>query len=164
MLMTLVLVLLWSESVMWVKQTPLSCSRRSPLFTSHGLLRALLKEILNQMAYMCFVWVFFLQYIFSCLYGGLTPHLTMVHHSTLSKYQEEQGGLSNQVSKSRSQSKPPPLPLKKVKEGYCTEKKKQQLSLTKGTAFFTFFLILLSETLTFLELTSFWIIRILYCI
>ncbi|KAF4078056.1 hypothetical protein AMELA_G00195000 [Ameiurus melas] len=57
--------------------------------------------------------LFRFKYIFSCLYGGLTPHLTMVHHSTIAKYQEEQGGLSNQVSKSRSQSKPPPLPLKK---------------------------------------------------
>uniref|UniRef100_A0A4W4HEK6 phosphatidylinositol-4,5-bisphosphate 3-kinase n=1 Tax=Electrophorus electricus TaxID=8005 RepID=A0A4W4HEK6_ELEEL len=53
------------------------------------------------------------KYIFSCLYGGIKPHLTMVHHSTIIKYQEEQGGLSNQVSKSRSLSKPPPLPLKK---------------------------------------------------
>ncbi|KAK3518838.1 hypothetical protein QTP70_014998 [Hemibagrus guttatus] len=53
------------------------------------------------------------KYIFSCLYGGQTPHLIMVHHSTILKYQEEQGGMSNQVSKSRSQSKPPPLPLKK---------------------------------------------------
>uniref|UniRef100_A0A4W4HAI9 phosphatidylinositol-4,5-bisphosphate 3-kinase n=1 Tax=Electrophorus electricus TaxID=8005 RepID=A0A4W4HAI9_ELEEL len=62
----------------------------------------------------------FLQYIFSCLYGGIKPHLTMVHHSTIIKYQEEQGGLSNQVSKSRSLSKPPPLPLKKVRESYRT--------------------------------------------
>uniref|UniRef100_A0A8B9KAI4 Phosphatidylinositol-4,5-bisphosphate 3-kinase, catalytic subunit delta n=1 Tax=Astyanax mexicanus TaxID=7994 RepID=A0A8B9KAI4_ASTMX len=37
----------------------------------------------------------------------------MVHHSAILKYQEEQGSLSNQVSKSRSLSKPPPLPLKK---------------------------------------------------
>lgn len=53
------------------------------------------------------------KYIFSCLCGGQTPHLTMVHHSAIVKYQEEQGSLSNQVSKSRSLSKPPPLPLKK---------------------------------------------------
>uniref|UniRef100_A0A8B9KB12 Phosphatidylinositol 3-kinase catalytic subunit type 3 n=1 Tax=Astyanax mexicanus TaxID=7994 RepID=A0A8B9KB12_ASTMX len=33
----------------------------------------------------------------------------MVHHSAILKYQEEQGSLSNQVSKSRSLSKPPPL-------------------------------------------------------
>uniref|UniRef100_A0A8C1NGI2 phosphatidylinositol-4,5-bisphosphate 3-kinase n=1 Tax=Cyprinus carpio TaxID=7962 RepID=A0A8C1NGI2_CYPCA len=54
-----------------------------------------------------------LQYIFTCLHGGITPHLTMVHHSVIIKYQEEQGGLSNQVSRSRAQSKPPPLPLKR---------------------------------------------------
>lgn len=53
------------------------------------------------------------KYIFTCLRGGVTPHLTMVHHSSIVKYQEEQGGLSNQVSRSRAQSKPPPLPLKR---------------------------------------------------
>ncbi|CDQ71735.1 unnamed protein product [Oncorhynchus mykiss] len=53
------------------------------------------------------------KYIFSCLRGGQTPHLTMVHHSTVVKYQEEQGCLGSQVSKSRSLSKPPPLPVKK---------------------------------------------------
>lgn len=97
------------------------------------------------MAYVCFV---SLQYIFSCLYGGLTPHLTMVHHSTILKYQEEQGGLSNQVSKSRSQSKPPPLPLKKVREGYCTGVS----VINKGTTFF--FLLSRSEIVTFLEPSS----------
>uniref|UniRef100_A0A8C7SL55 phosphatidylinositol-4,5-bisphosphate 3-kinase n=1 Tax=Oncorhynchus mykiss TaxID=8022 RepID=A0A8C7SL55_ONCMY len=56
------------------------------------------------------------QYIFSCLRGGQTPHLTMVHHSTVVKYQEEQGCLGSQVSKSRSLSKPPPLPVKKVSD------------------------------------------------
>uniref|UniRef100_A0A8C1FTK5 phosphatidylinositol-4,5-bisphosphate 3-kinase n=1 Tax=Cyprinus carpio carpio TaxID=630221 RepID=A0A8C1FTK5_CYPCA len=54
------------------------------------------------------------KYIFTCLHGGITPHLTMVHHSVIIKYQEEQGGLSNQVSRSRAQSKPPPLPLKRL--------------------------------------------------
>uniref|UniRef100_A0A8C7HDB5 phosphatidylinositol-4,5-bisphosphate 3-kinase n=1 Tax=Oncorhynchus kisutch TaxID=8019 RepID=A0A8C7HDB5_ONCKI len=54
------------------------------------------------------------KYIFSCLRGGQTPHLTMVHHSTVVKYQEEQGCLGSQLSKSRSLSKPPPLPVKKV--------------------------------------------------
>uniref|UniRef100_A0A4W5LWT4 phosphatidylinositol-4,5-bisphosphate 3-kinase n=1 Tax=Hucho hucho TaxID=62062 RepID=A0A4W5LWT4_9TELE len=54
------------------------------------------------------------KYIFSCLRGGQTPHLTMVHHSTVVKYQEEQGCLGSQVSKSRSLSKPPPLPVKKL--------------------------------------------------
>ncbi|XP_020362013.1 phosphatidylinositol 4,5-bisphosphate 3-kinase catalytic subunit delta isoform isoform X1 [Oncorhynchus kisutch] len=53
------------------------------------------------------------KYIFSCLRGGQTPHLTMVHHSTVVKYQEEQGCLGSQLSKSRSLSKPPPLPVKK---------------------------------------------------
>ncbi|KAG7477551.1 hypothetical protein MATL_G00070830 [Megalops atlanticus] len=53
------------------------------------------------------------KYIFSCMHSGQTPHLTVVHHTTITKYQEEQGGLNNQVCKSRSSSKPPPLPLKK---------------------------------------------------
>uniref|UniRef100_A0A672MF58 phosphatidylinositol-4,5-bisphosphate 3-kinase n=1 Tax=Sinocyclocheilus grahami TaxID=75366 RepID=A0A672MF58_SINGR len=53
------------------------------------------------------------KYIFTCLHGGITPHLTMVHHSVIIKFQEEQGGLSNQVSRTRAQSKPPPLPLKR---------------------------------------------------
>uniref|UniRef100_A0A8C1J9U2 phosphatidylinositol-4,5-bisphosphate 3-kinase n=1 Tax=Cyprinus carpio TaxID=7962 RepID=A0A8C1J9U2_CYPCA len=53
------------------------------------------------------------KYIFTCLHGGITPHLTMVHHSVIIKYQEEQGGLSNQMSRTRAPSKPPPLPLKR---------------------------------------------------
>ncbi|KAI1890828.1 hypothetical protein AGOR_G00157630 [Albula goreensis] len=53
------------------------------------------------------------KYIFMCMHSGFTPHLTMVHHSTVIKYQEEQGGLNSQVSKVRSSLKPPPLPLKK---------------------------------------------------
>uniref|UniRef100_A0A672ZWP8 phosphatidylinositol-4,5-bisphosphate 3-kinase n=1 Tax=Sphaeramia orbicularis TaxID=375764 RepID=A0A672ZWP8_9TELE len=53
------------------------------------------------------------KYIFFCLRNGQNPHLTMVHHSTISKYQEEQGQMCNQVFKSRSLSRPPPLPLKK---------------------------------------------------
>ncbi|XP_063064934.1 phosphatidylinositol 4,5-bisphosphate 3-kinase catalytic subunit delta isoform isoform X2 [Engraulis encrasicolus] len=53
------------------------------------------------------------KYIISCLHGGQTPFLIMVHRSTISKYQEEQSGLSNQVTKARTASKPPPLPLKK---------------------------------------------------
>uniref|UniRef100_A0A8C1FJ27 phosphatidylinositol-4,5-bisphosphate 3-kinase n=1 Tax=Cyprinus carpio carpio TaxID=630221 RepID=A0A8C1FJ27_CYPCA len=60
------------------------------------------------------------KYIFTCLHGGITPHLTMVHHSVIIKYQEEQGGLSNQVSRSRAQSKPPPLPLKRVRKHFYT--------------------------------------------
>ncbi|XP_029361865.1 phosphatidylinositol 4,5-bisphosphate 3-kinase catalytic subunit delta isoform [Echeneis naucrates] len=53
------------------------------------------------------------KYIFSCLRNGQNPHLTMVHHSTISKYQEEQGRMCSQVYKTRSLSRPPPLPLKK---------------------------------------------------
>uniref|UniRef100_A0A7N6BDX9 phosphatidylinositol-4,5-bisphosphate 3-kinase n=1 Tax=Anabas testudineus TaxID=64144 RepID=A0A7N6BDX9_ANATE len=59
--------------------------------------------------------VFSFQYIFSCLRNGQNPHLIMVHHSTISKYQEEQGRMCNQVYKSCSLSRPPPLPLKKVR-------------------------------------------------
>uniref|UniRef100_A0A669F3T8 phosphatidylinositol-4,5-bisphosphate 3-kinase n=1 Tax=Oreochromis niloticus TaxID=8128 RepID=A0A669F3T8_ORENI len=54
-------------------------------------------------------------YIFSCLRNGQNPHLTMVHYSTITKYQEEQGRMCSQVYKSRSLSRPPPLPLKKVR-------------------------------------------------
>uniref|UniRef100_A0A3B4TX45 phosphatidylinositol-4,5-bisphosphate 3-kinase n=1 Tax=Seriola dumerili TaxID=41447 RepID=A0A3B4TX45_SERDU len=54
------------------------------------------------------------KYIFSCLRNGQNPHLTMVHHSTVSKYQEDQGRMCSQVYKSRSLSRPPPLPLKKL--------------------------------------------------
>ncbi|XP_048097198.1 phosphatidylinositol 4,5-bisphosphate 3-kinase catalytic subunit delta isoform isoform X1 [Alosa alosa] len=53
------------------------------------------------------------KYIFSCLHAGVPPHLIMVHRSTISKYQEEQSCLSNQVSLGRPSSKPPPLPIKK---------------------------------------------------
>uniref|UniRef100_A0A8C4I7Z9 phosphatidylinositol-4,5-bisphosphate 3-kinase n=1 Tax=Dicentrarchus labrax TaxID=13489 RepID=A0A8C4I7Z9_DICLA len=54
------------------------------------------------------------KYIFSCLRNGQNPHLTMVDHTTISKYQEEQGRMCSQVYKSRSLSRPPPLPLKKL--------------------------------------------------
>ncbi|XP_051906883.1 phosphatidylinositol 4,5-bisphosphate 3-kinase catalytic subunit delta isoform isoform X1 [Hippocampus zosterae] len=53
------------------------------------------------------------KYIFSCLRTGQNPHLTMVHHSTISKYQEEHGRMCSRVCKSRSLSRPPPLPVKK---------------------------------------------------
>uniref|UniRef100_A0AAQ4PUM0 phosphatidylinositol 3-kinase n=1 Tax=Gasterosteus aculeatus aculeatus TaxID=481459 RepID=A0AAQ4PUM0_GASAC len=56
-----------------------------------------------------------LQYIFSCLRNGENPYLTMVHHSAIHKYQEEQGRMCSQLYKSRSLSRPPPLPLKKVR-------------------------------------------------
>ncbi|TNN87660.1 Phosphatidylinositol 4,5-bisphosphate 3-kinase catalytic subunit delta isoform [Liparis tanakae] len=55
------------------------------------------------------------KYIFSCLRNGQNPYLTMVHHSTIHRYQEEQGSMCSQVYKSRSLSRPPPLPLKKVR-------------------------------------------------
>lgn len=54
------------------------------------------------------------QYIFSCLRNGQNPHLTVVHHSTIRKHQEEQGRVC-QAHKSRCPSRPPPLPLKKVR-------------------------------------------------
>ncbi|KAK0150945.1 Phosphatidylinositol 4,5-bisphosphate 3-kinase catalytic subunit delta isoform [Merluccius polli] len=54
------------------------------------------------------------KYIFSCLRDGQNPQLTMVHHSTITNYQEEHRSAWFQVSKSRcSSSRPPPLPLKK---------------------------------------------------
>ncbi|XP_076019500.1 phosphatidylinositol 4,5-bisphosphate 3-kinase catalytic subunit delta isoform isoform X2 [Genypterus blacodes] len=53
------------------------------------------------------------KYMFSCLRNGQKPQLTLVHHSTISTYQEEQGQVCSQVCKSRSSSRPPPLPLKK---------------------------------------------------
>uniref|UniRef100_A0AAY4CDQ7 phosphatidylinositol-4,5-bisphosphate 3-kinase n=1 Tax=Denticeps clupeoides TaxID=299321 RepID=A0AAY4CDQ7_9TELE len=55
------------------------------------------------------------KYIWCCMHEAQTPYLTMVHHSTITKYQEEQSCLTNQVTKTRSSSKPPPLPLKKRK-------------------------------------------------
>uniref|UniRef100_A0AAQ6AEU4 Phosphatidylinositol-4,5-bisphosphate 3-kinase n=1 Tax=Amphiprion ocellaris TaxID=80972 RepID=A0AAQ6AEU4_AMPOC len=77
-------------------------------------------------------------YIFSCLRNGQNPHLTMIHHSTIVKYQEEQSKVCSQVSKSGSLSRPPPLPLKKVRG---------RLSLTllfssfTGTKKYCFFLV-----------------------
>uniref|UniRef100_A0A3Q2GMD8 phosphatidylinositol-4,5-bisphosphate 3-kinase n=1 Tax=Cyprinodon variegatus TaxID=28743 RepID=A0A3Q2GMD8_CYPVA len=53
------------------------------------------------------------KYIFSCMRNGQNPQLTMVHHSTISKYQEDQGRVGSQMYKTRSLSRPPPLPLKK---------------------------------------------------
>uniref|UniRef100_A0A3Q3BBK1 Phosphatidylinositol 4,5-bisphosphate 3-kinase catalytic subunit delta isoform n=1 Tax=Kryptolebias marmoratus TaxID=37003 RepID=A0A3Q3BBK1_KRYMA len=54
------------------------------------------------------------KYIFSCLRNGQNPQLIMVHHSTIIKYQEEQGRLCSQACKTRSLSRPPPLPMKKL--------------------------------------------------
>ncbi|KAM9344347.1 phosphatidylinositol 4,5-bisphosphate 3-kinase catalytic subunit delta isoform [Pholidichthys leucotaenia] len=53
------------------------------------------------------------KYMFSCLRNGHNPHLVMVHHSTIRKYQEDQCRMCSQVFKSRSMSRPPPLPVKK---------------------------------------------------
>uniref|UniRef100_A0A3B3UTY6 phosphatidylinositol-4,5-bisphosphate 3-kinase n=1 Tax=Poecilia latipinna TaxID=48699 RepID=A0A3B3UTY6_9TELE len=54
------------------------------------------------------------KYIFFCMRNGQNPQLTMVHHSTISKYQEDQGRVCSQMYKTRSLSRPPPLPLKKL--------------------------------------------------
>lgn len=51
------------------------------------------------------------QYICSCLHNGLTPHLTMVHSSSILAMREEQGNPTSQVQKPRP--KPPPIPTKK---------------------------------------------------
>ncbi|KAM6924759.1 phosphatidylinositol 4,5-bisphosphate 3-kinase catalytic subunit delta isoform 1-T2 [Xenentodon cancila] len=53
------------------------------------------------------------QYIVLCLRNGQNPQLTMVHYTTINKYQEEQGRLSSQMYKGRTLSGPPPLPQKK---------------------------------------------------
>lgn len=84
-----------------------------------------------------FLYFFLPQYIFTCLHGGLTPQLTVVHHSAIIKYQEEQGGLSNQVSRSRAQSKPPPLPLKRVRWHFYTGTRSV---INRGTTYHVFFL------------------------
>ncbi|XP_057551718.1 phosphatidylinositol 4,5-bisphosphate 3-kinase catalytic subunit delta isoform isoform X4 [Hippopotamus amphibius kiboko] len=51
------------------------------------------------------------QYICSCLHSGLTPHLTMVHSSSILAMRDEQSNPAPQVQKPRT--KPPPIPLKK---------------------------------------------------
>ncbi|XP_038603046.1 phosphatidylinositol 4,5-bisphosphate 3-kinase catalytic subunit delta isoform isoform X2 [Tachyglossus aculeatus] len=52
-----------------------------------------------------------LQYVCSCLHEGYTPHLTMVHCSSIVAMRDEQSHGSAQVPKLRP--KPPPIPLKK---------------------------------------------------
>lgn len=52
------------------------------------------------------------QYICSCLHSGLTPHLTMVHSSSILAMRDEQSDPAPQVQKPRT--KPPPIPMKKV--------------------------------------------------
>lgn len=51
------------------------------------------------------------QYICSCLHSGLTPHLTMVHFSSILAMRDEQSNPAPQVQKPRA--KPPPIPAKK---------------------------------------------------
>lgn len=51
------------------------------------------------------------QYICSCLHSGLTPHLTMVHSSSILAMRDEQSNPAPQVQKPRT--KPPPIPMKK---------------------------------------------------
>ncbi|XP_075406830.1 phosphatidylinositol 4,5-bisphosphate 3-kinase catalytic subunit delta isoform isoform X3 [Tenrec ecaudatus] len=52
-----------------------------------------------------------LQYICSCLHSGLTPHLTMVHCSSILAMRDEQRNPTPQAQKPRT--KPPPIPAKK---------------------------------------------------
>uniref|UniRef100_A0A8C9AVR6 phosphatidylinositol-4,5-bisphosphate 3-kinase n=1 Tax=Prolemur simus TaxID=1328070 RepID=A0A8C9AVR6_PROSS len=51
------------------------------------------------------------QYICSCLHSGLTPHLTMVHSSSILAMRDEQSNPAPQGQKPRT--KPPPIPVKK---------------------------------------------------
>ncbi|KAI5139227.1 phosphatidylinositol 4,5-bisphosphate 3-kinase catalytic subunit delta isoform isoform X1 [Manis pentadactyla] len=51
------------------------------------------------------------QYICSCLHSGLTPHLTMVHSSSILAMRDEQSNPTSQAQKPRT--KPPPIPMKK---------------------------------------------------
>uniref|UniRef100_A0A8B9VF43 Phosphatidylinositol 4,5-bisphosphate 3-kinase catalytic subunit delta isoform n=1 Tax=Anas zonorhyncha TaxID=75864 RepID=A0A8B9VF43_9AVES len=53
------------------------------------------------------------QYIRSCLHRGLTPHLTMVHSSTIIAMRDEQ--INCIANTPKMSPKPPPLPKKKVK-------------------------------------------------
>ncbi|XP_036208670.1 phosphatidylinositol 4,5-bisphosphate 3-kinase catalytic subunit delta isoform isoform X2 [Myotis myotis] len=67
------------------------------------------------------------QYICSCLHSGLTPHLTMVHSSSILAMRDEQSNPAPQVQKSRT--KPPPIPMKKpssvslwaLEQPFCVE-------------------------------------------
>lgn len=67
------------------------------------------------------------QYICSCLHSGLTPHLTMVHSSSILAMRDEQSNPAPQVQKSRP--KPPPIPMKKpsslslwaLEQPFCVE-------------------------------------------
>uniref|UniRef100_A0AAX7V180 phosphatidylinositol-4,5-bisphosphate 3-kinase n=1 Tax=Astatotilapia calliptera TaxID=8154 RepID=A0AAX7V180_ASTCA len=71
------------------------------------------------------------KYIFSCLRNGQNPHLTMVHYSTVTKCQEEQGRMCNQVYKmlKSSASKPHVLP---PSNHYCVSVVPLQLVVQAG--------------------------------
>ncbi|XP_004596123.2 phosphatidylinositol 4,5-bisphosphate 3-kinase catalytic subunit delta isoform [Ochotona princeps] len=67
------------------------------------------------------------QYIRSCLHSGLTPHLTMVHSSSILAMRDEQSNPAPQGQKPRT--KPPPVPVKKpssvslwsLEQPFCVE-------------------------------------------
>lgn len=67
------------------------------------------------------------QYICSCLHSGMTPHLTMVHSSSILAMRDEQSNPAPQVQKPRT--KPPPIPMKKpssvslwsLEQPFCVE-------------------------------------------
>uniref|UniRef100_A0A8C9Q1B3 phosphatidylinositol-4,5-bisphosphate 3-kinase n=1 Tax=Spermophilus dauricus TaxID=99837 RepID=A0A8C9Q1B3_SPEDA len=52
------------------------------------------------------------KYICSCLHSGQTPHLTMVHSSSILAMRDEQSRPAPQVQKPHT--KPPPIPMKKL--------------------------------------------------
>lgn len=67
-------------------------------------------------SWLCFIHadsLFSSQYIRSCLHRGLTPHLTMVHSSTIIAMRDEQ--VNSIANPPKMAVKPPPLPKKKVK-------------------------------------------------
>lgn len=70
------------------------------------------------------------QYICSCLHSGLTPHLTMVHKSSILAMRDEQSNPAPQVQKPRT--KPPPIPAKKVRQCTSFPASPSQLGGTPG--------------------------------
>ncbi|XP_044523653.1 phosphatidylinositol 4,5-bisphosphate 3-kinase catalytic subunit delta isoform [Gracilinanus agilis] len=71
--------------------------------------------------------LFQFQYICACLHKGLTPHLTMVHSSSILAMRDEQSNPPAQAPKLRA--KPPPIPVKKpssvslwsLEQPFCVE-------------------------------------------
>ncbi|XP_028663734.1 phosphatidylinositol 4,5-bisphosphate 3-kinase catalytic subunit delta isoform isoform X1 [Erpetoichthys calabaricus] len=61
------------------------------------------------------------KFICACLHASTTPHLTMIHCSTIKSMQDEQEGFSVQVSKICSGPKRPPLPPKKQDMSFTIE-------------------------------------------